>query len=329
MKLQLNDIRNRIFNGGTITEDEALELASLSGCDLFDLFSSANCVREHFAGERAHLCSIINAKSGLCPEDCAFCAQSIRNDSLTPVYPLKSPEAIVEVALEAERNGSSCFGIVTSGTSLQSGEELELICLALRMIRKQSAVSPACSLGIIDRGTAVKLKEAGAGAYHHNLETSRSFFPRICSTHDYDEDVATVREAKGAGLRVCCGGIFGMGESMAQRIELAFTLRQLDVDSVPMNFLNPIPGTPLAGADYLTPMECLHTIALFRMILPAKRIIICGGRERNLRELQSWIFFAGASGVMIGAYLTTSGRDEALDHILLKDLGLEIASSRT
>lgn len=328
MKLHLRDITKRIFSGDTITEDEALELASLSGCDLFDLFSSANRVRERFAGAQIHLCSIINAKSGLCPEDCAFCAQSIRNDAATPVYPLKSPEAIVEAVLEAERNGSSCFGIVTSGKTLESGEELDGICLALRMVRKQSTVSPSCSLGIIDRDTAVKLKEAGAGAYHHNLETSRSFFPRICSTHDYDEDIATVREAKKAGLRVCCGGIFGMGESMAQRIELACTLRDLDVDSVPMNFLNPIPGTPLAGADYLTPMECLHTIALFRMILPAKRIIICGGRERNLRELQSWIFFAGASGVMIGAYLTTSGRDEARDHLLLRDLGLEIASRR-
>jgi len=327
MSAILEELRPKCLEGGAINFEEALALTRLPAARLPALAGLAEEAGRRQNGVRVDLCAITNARCGNCAEDCAFCAQSIRNDSLTPVYPLKSPEAIVEAALEAEKNGSSCFGIVTSGTSLQSGEELDGICQALRMIRKQSNVSPSCSLGIIDRDTAVKLKEAGAGAYHHNLETSRSFFPRICSTHDYDEDVATVREAKEAGLRVCCGGIFGMGESMAQRIELAFTLRQLDVDSVPMNFLNPIPGTPLAGADYLTPMECLHTIALFRMILPAKRIIICGGRERNLRELQSWIFFAGASGIMIGAYLTTSGRDEARDHMLLKDLGLEIASS--
>ncbi|NMC74861.1 MAG: biotin synthase BioB [Geobacteraceae bacterium] len=321
----LRDVTKRILGNGTLFPHEAMELASFSGTDLFDLFAAASRMKEFFVGNTVHLCSIINAKSGRCREDCAFCAQSIRHETSAPEYPLISVDAMTTAALRAERSGSGCFGIVTSGTGVANGPELERICAALRSIRDQGRISPSCSLGIIDRETAGKLKDAGAVTYNHNLETARSFFPAICTTHDYEEDVATVRNAKAAGLRVCCGGIFGMGESMAQRIELAFTLRELDVDSVPINFLNPVPGTRLAHADFLTPLECLHTIALFRLILPAKKITVCGGRERNLRDLQSWMFLAGANGTMIGNYLTTSGRDEMLDHRMLKDLGLEIA----
>lgn len=326
MRPLLREITNRILDNGTLSPDEALELAAFSGTDLFDLFVAACRIKEFFVGNRIHLCSIINAKSGRCGEDCAFCAQSVHHETDAPVYPLISEDGITTAALRAEQSGSGCFGIVTSGTSVASGEELERICAALRSIRNQSRISPSCSLGIIGRETSLKLKEAGAITYHHNLETARSFFPNICTTHDYEEDVETVRNAKAAGLRVCCGGIFGMGESMAQRIELAFTLRDLEVDSVPINFLNPIPGTRLADADFLTPLECLHTIALYRLILPAKKITICGGREKNLRDLQSWMFLAGANGTMIGNYLTTSGRDEAQDRLMLKDLELEIAA---
>jgi biotin synthase len=325
MQPKVSEITERILDNGMLLSGEALELASLAGQELFDLFLAASRIKEHFVGNRVHLCSIINAKSGRCREDCAFCAQSVHHETDAPLYPLVEQSRILEAAREAEESGSGCFGIVTSGTTIGSDEELDRVCAALRLIRNESDISPSCSLGIIDRKTAMKLKEAGAVTYHHNLETARSFFPNICTTHDYEEDVATVMNVKEAGLRVCCGGIFGMGESMAQRIELAFTLRELNVDSVPINFLNPIPGTRLAEANFLTPLECLHTIALFRLILPAKKITICGGREKNLRDLQSWMFLAGANGTMIGNYLTTSGRDEARDRQMLKDLGLEIA----
>ena len=162
--------------------------------------------------------------------------------------------------------------------------------------------------------------------YHHNLETARSFFSNVCTTHEYDEDIATIRAVKKAGLRVCSGGIFGLGESPAQRVELAFTLRELDVESIPLNFLNPIPGTPLENAELITPQECLKAIALFRFINPAKEISVCGGREQNLRDLQSWIFFAGASGTMTGNYLTTTGRAAAEDWQMLKDLELTVTA---
>ncbi|HEU0265650.1 MAG TPA: biotin synthase BioB, partial [Geobacterales bacterium] len=293
--------------GHGISEEEALQLATVQGPDLPFLLAEANGLRHHFFGDQVQLCAIINAKSGRCPENCAFCAQSGHHATTAPVYPLLDEEQILAGAREAEGLGASCFGIVTSGTTIRPGAELEQVCHTLRRIRKETSIAPSCSLGIIDAETAQLLKDAGATSYHHNLETSRSFFPSICSTHDYEEDVATIRIAKKAGLSVCSGGILGLGESMAQRIELAVTLRELQVDSVPLNFLTPVAGTPLADASFLTPQECLIIIALFRFLLPTTPIKVCGGREYNLRELQSWIFLAGASGTMTGNYLTTVG----------------------
>ena len=325
MSQKIETIADRIIGGGSILEEEANYLAGLSGSDIFSLFTSASRIKEHFLGEQVFLCSIINAKSGRCPENCSFCAQSAHHATDAPVYPLVDEDRMVDGARQAEGNGSSCYGIITSGTGINKGEELERICRAVRRIKNDTSITPSCSLGIIDLQTAIALKAAGVETYHHNLETARSFFPHICTTHDYDDDVNTVILAKRAGLKVCCGGIFGLGESAAQRVELALTLRELDVDSVPLNFLNPIEGTKLAGASHITPVECLKTIALFRFILPGKKISVCGGREKNLRDLQSWIFFAGASGTMIGNYLTTTGRPAEQDWQMLKDLELTVA----
>jgi biotin synthase len=327
MKRWLDCLVERILTGGELAPEEVLELARTAPNELPDLFAAANRIKAHFVGNQVHLCSIINAKSGRCGEDCAFCAQSSYHITETPIFPLVDEDAITSAARDAEHKYSGCFGIVTSGTSIGPGEELERICAALRRIRSETGIDPSCSLGIIDQETAVRLKAAGAVTYHHNLETARSFFPTICTTHDYAEDIQTIRNARLAGMNVCCGGIFGMGETMEQRVELALTLRELEVDSVPINFLNPIPGTRLADANFLTPLECLHIIALFRLTLPKKRITVCGGREKNLRDLQSWMFFAGANGTMIGNYLTTTGRDEQQDRQMLKDLGLTIVTN--
>jgi biotin synthase len=324
MKKYLSEIISKIIDGGTITETEAIELSERRGTDLYELFLAASKVRDHFLGTSVHLCSIINAKSGRCPENCSFCAQSVHHNTDAPVFPLVDDESIVKAATNAAAEGSQCFGIVTSGTGISKGEELNRIILAIRRIRSETGITPACSLGIIDLETALALKDAGAGTYHHNLETARSFFPNVCTTHEYDEDIATVKVAKEAGMKVCCGGILGLGESVEQRIEMAFTLRELQVDSVPLNFLNPIPGTALEGASNITPMDCLQAIALFRLILPDRQIPVCGGREHNLRDLQSWIFLAGASGTMIGNYLTTAGRQPEQDWQMLKDLQLEV-----
>ena len=324
MRPFIDALADRVIAGGTITAAEALRLTEVQGTDRFTLFAAASRVKERFVGPKVHLCAIINAKSGRCAENCAFCAQSAHFATTAPEFPLVEEEAIVAAARKAQVEGSRCFGIVPSGTGISAGQELERICRAVRRIRAETGITPACSLGIIDRATAELLAEAGVGTYHHNLETAESFFPNICTTHPYADDVATVRAAKEAGMRVCCGGILGLGETPAHWVELALTLRELAVESVPLNFLNPIPGTPLEGASNLTPLACLTAIALFRMVLPDRTISVCGGREQNLRDLQSWIFLAGASGTMIGNYLTTTGRPPEQDWQMLRDLGLEI-----
>lgn len=327
MKLSvfMQDTLEKVLDGAAITADEAFRLTAAEGADLHLLFACASRIRENSLGNAASLCSIINAKSGRCPENCAFCAQSSAHKTNVQVYPLVDEEELVRCAKSAEQNGARCYGIITSGTGIKPGEELEKICRALRRIKAETSIEPSCSLGIMNYDTALLLKQAGMVTYHHNLETSRSFFPSICTTHDYENDVETVRAAKRAGLKVCCGGIFGLGESFAQRIELAETLRELDVDTVPINFLNPVEGTRLADADFLSPMECLKIIAIYRFMLPEKSLTVCGGREKNLRELQSWIFLAGASGMMTGNYLTTPGRPPELDQQLLADLELTVA----
>jgi len=313
------DISNKAARGELLSETEALAILNSNQSEMAYFFAGAQMIRERYFGNTVELCSITNAKSGRCGENCSFCAQSVHYQTEAPTYPLRSRDEIVAAARQAENDGSGCFGIVTSGTRPEAGEEFNEILSAIREIRETTTIPPSASLGILDAAAAKQLVEAGCVTYHHNLETARSFFPQVCSTHPYELDVETVRVAKQAGMAVCCGGIFGLGESLEQRLELALTLRELDVDSIPINFLNPVAGTPLEGSSNLTPMDCLRTVALFRHILPDKKISVCGGRETNLREFQSWIFLAGASGMMIGNYLTTSGRDIQTDLQLIND----------
>lgn len=320
----INEMADKVLAGGSVDADEALKLSAVKGSDRYLLFAEASRIRDRFVGTAVFLCSIINAKSGRCAENCAFCAQSAHHDTGVQVYPLVDEDEMVRCAALAEQNGAGCYGIVTSGTSINKSEELDRVCRTVSRIKAETGISPSCSLGILDEETALRLKNAGMDTYHHNLETSRSFFPQICTTHDYEDDVATIRAAKTVGLRVCCGGIFGLGETFAQRIEMALTLRELEVESIPLNFLNPVAGTRLESADNLTPLECLTIIAVYRFLLPDRRLSVCGGREKNLRELQSWMFLAGANGTMTGNYLTTPGRPPELDKQMLKDLEIPV-----
>jgi len=314
--------REKVLSGEGLETDDALEFLSIRKKSFLDLMSLASLAREKFKGNEVSLCSIINAKSGMCQEDCAFCSQSMYHQTSAPVYPFVGKEHIVARAKEAKKIQAREFSIVISGYGPE--KEFEEIKTAVQGVRESTDLEPCASLGIMDREKLLALKEAGLKNYHHNLETARSFFSNICTTHSYEEDVQTVRLAKELGFKVCCGGIFGMGETWEQRIEFAYTLKELDVDSIPINFLNPIPGTPLENARNLTPMECLEIITLFRLIMPVKDIFVCGGREVNLRDLQSMIFFAGANGMMIGGYLTTKGRQPDDDLKMISDLGLRI-----
>ncbi|MDO3379931.1 biotin synthase BioB [Geoalkalibacter halelectricus] len=319
-----NPLLEKVTAGRPLSETEALTILQARGAALTSILAGAHYLREQAFGNRIELCSIINAKSGRCAENCSFCAQSAHHRTTAPVYPLKSEDELVAGALAAAAASSHCYGIVTSGTTIRPGPELDRILAALRRIRQETPIEPSASLGLLDEPTAQALAAAGCVTYHHNLETARSFFPQVCTTHDYEQDVETVRVAKRAGMKVCCGGIFGLGESLEQRVELAMTLRDLAVDSVPLNFLNPVAGTPLEGSKLLTPLDCVRIIALFRYLLPTTRIAVCGGREHNLREFQSWIFMAGASGTMVGNYLTTTGRNAETDLQMFDDAEVQV-----
>ncbi|MDD5722230.1 MAG: biotin synthase BioB [Syntrophales bacterium] len=319
-------IAEKILREGenVLSFDDVRALAHLPEENTIDLLYCAHRIRKHYKNELI-ICSIINAKSGLCTEDCAFCSQSSHHSTGIDIYPLLDKEEIVSRAHDMKKAGATRFSMVTSGVML-TDKELNTVCSAAETIARETKVTVCGSLGMLDESMAVRLRKGGLSVYHHNLETARSHFDRVCTTHSYDEDIQTVKSAGATGMRVCSGGILGLGENWEQRMELAFTLRELDVDGIPLNFLNPIPGTRMEAMPLLSPMEALRCIALFRLVNPSKDIIICGGREVTLRDYQSWIFFAGANGLMIGNYLTTQGRNIQMDIDMLKQSGTEYLS---
>jgi biotin synthase len=317
----MNRLLLDIEEGRQITGKEALALFNF---DEEDLFYAASKIRKKYKGGKVKICSIINAKSGQCAEDCKFCAQSAHHRTDVKVYPLVSNEKIEEISNKALEN-AGCFGIVSSGNNLTDAE-IDRLCLLLKNHKKSDHFG--ASVGYLSDANLKKLKDAGLKKLHHNLETSETFFPKICSTHSYEERKDTIKRAKALGYEICSGGLFGIGETLEDRIDLAFTLKELGADSVPMNFLMPVKGTALENAKPVSPIEILKTIAVFRIILQTPDIMICGGREINLRDLQSWIFLAGANGTMSGGYLTTWGRDPKQDKQMIKDLGLEIDPHR-
>lgn len=320
----LREIEDRILNGGCITREEALYLTELREQEIYELISVSGRIARHYRGLQLELCAIINARSGNCSEDCQFCAQSARYNTDAKAYSMVSPEEILRQAISVEKAGDKRFSIVTSGRGI-SDRDLETVLVTIGLLRRETGLNLCASLGIIDEKKALMLKEAGVSMYHHNLETAPGYFPRICTTHSYGQRVETIKAAQRAGLRVCAGGIIGLGETFAQRVDLALEILRLGVDSVPLNFLNPIRGTPLENNPLPPPLSLLHTIAIFRIILPRSVIRLCGGRREGLRELQALALVAGADGVMIGDYLTTRGEDLNKDLRMFADLGLNIS----
>ena len=308
--------------GYSISHEDACKFAA-SQDNTVDLIMCANKIRDKYKKNNIFTCSIINAKSGCCSEDCAFCAQSAHHKTGIETYSLLDKEKILNNSILMEEAGATKYSMVTSGHSL-SGGEIDYIGHAAEEINKKTDLSVCASLGQLTEPMAIKLKEKGITTYHHNLETARSYFDQICTTHEYDEDIRTVKIAKSAGLKICSGGILGLGETWEQRVELAFFLKELEVDSIPINFLNPIQGTKMENRSLLPPVEALKCIALFRVINPDKDITICGGREKTLGDFQSLIFMAGANGVMIGNYLTTKGRSTEMDMDMIKQMELNI-----
>jgi len=286
-----------------LSQEEALLLARTAR--LSDLLLAAAKAREVDSGNTLSLCSILNAKCGECSEDCIFCAQSSHYSTEITSHPLLSNEKIVHAFDTTTKFPIRHFSIVTSGRRV-SQIDIDQICEAMKE-RVHPNLRWCASLGCLSYRQLCQLRDAGMTRYHHNLETAKSHFPLICTTHSYEDRVATVQAAKKAGLEVCAGGLFGLGESAEQRIELAFALKELDVTSIPLNFLIPIPGTPAEKIPPLTKDEILQTIALFRLICRGKEIRVCGGREYHLKDDDRCIFAAGADGMMVGGYLTREG----------------------
>ncbi|WP_461209713.1 biotin synthase BioB [Desulfocurvus sp. DL9XJH121] len=322
--ISYDDLAARIIGGEPLSRDEAYDLGGRVGDardgEAREICAAALRIKEAAFPGVVSLCAIVNAKSGRCSENCAFCAQSAHHETGCAEYPFLGAARILEAARRMREAGAARFSVVTSGKAL-TGRDFEELLAAVRGIRALGLAADA-SVGILKPEQFKALADAGLAIYHHNLETARSFFPRICTTHAYDEDVDTVRAALTAGLDVCCGCLFGMGETWAHRVELALELRSLGVGSVPVNFLTPIPGTRLADRPVMAPEEALKIVALMRFILPAAHLRICGGRPAVFGARKAELLACGASGLMIGDYLTTPGEDAASDLEDLHALGL-------
>jgi biotin synthase len=322
-------LARRITDGGELTRDEARELFALDihGEEIYDLFHIAHKVRRYFHGNRVTFCSILPTKFGSCSEDCGFCAQSAHFDTGITPHAMMDGTEVADACTDARNRGASAFGIVNSGRG-PTKKEWPKIMEAVHAIKEVDGICHCATLGKLDEEQARDLKAAGVRRVNHNLETSREFFPKVVSTHSWQERVDTVRIAKKAGLEACCGCIFGMGESIDDRVSVAFSLKELNPQVSPINFLYPIAGTPLGNVSPLRPLEILKIIAVMRLILPRVDLKVGGGREKNLRDLQSWIFYVGATSALIGNYLATYGRPNEDDLRMIDDLELTWADDR-
>lgn len=307
-----------------LNREEALAVAVLPLDELPSLIALAHRVRLAWCGPEVELESLINAKSGACPEDCAFCSQSVKFSTEVDVYPFLDVDEIVAAAHATKAAGATQFCIVVA---VRGPEErlLRRVIDAVDAVHRETGLEVACSLGLLRPEQAERLAAAGVRRYNHNLEACRDLFPRVCTTHTYDDRVTTALLAREAGMELCCGGILGMGETLEQRVDFAFELRALDPCEVPINLLDPRPGTALGAQETLSPREALQAIALFRLILPGAWLRLAGGRERVLGELQAMGLLAGANALIVGNYLTTTGREPEADLALLEALGMPIA----
>ena len=318
-------LKERVLEGGEISPEEAIRLMDLEEAEALNhLLESAREITHHFNSNRPGLCSLINAKSYLCGEDCGFCSQSVRFDTTADRYGLMHPEEVVQAAKRAEAHGAENFCIVTSGAA-PSDEELEKIIEILKKLDEETHLNLDASLGFITKEQARRLKEAGLRRFNHNLQSSREFYPKIVSTHTYETRLETIRALIEGGLELCSGGILGMGETRQDRVRLAFELKPHAPHCIPINVLNPRPGTPLENQPKPNPQEILKTIAVFRFIHPRANIKLAGGREVNLTsQEQEQALRGGANGLIMGGYLTTPGNPVSEDLRMLKAAGFDI-----
>jgi len=332
--------RRTVLDGGELSYDDALALTEIPLIEIPYLAALANEVRQKFTGSVVESCALSNIKSGNCSEDCKFCAQSGHYKTDSPVYPQITLEEILRQAKDAEKMGATEFCMVSSGWGATNEKEFQTVLEAVRKISAETKLFVDCSLGFLSGEQMRQLKEAGLYRNNHNLEASRAYFDKVCTTHTYQQRMDHVEMVRHYGIHPCSGGILGMGETPKDRIDLAFDLKKLNAHCVPINILNPRRGTPLhdalatnadavgaTGRSPLQPLEIIKYIAIYRLILPAATIKIAGGREVNLRDLQAMAMQAGANGLILGNYLTTMGRSPAQDIQMLKDLGFDVVGA--
>lgn len=324
--LFLDEIEKISLSDEELGFDQALKLTETPDHLVGILSQIADKVRRKYSSDKVDLCSIINARSGKCQEDCKFCSQSKHYNAEVHIYPMKTVEEIVESAKKAQRNGAHRFCIVTSGKQL-SNSDFQIALEAIKQIGNETKLKRCASMGRLSLERARALKEAGLSRYHHNIETASSFFPDICTTHSYEEKIETINNLKKAGIQTCIGGILNLGETPRQRIEFSFELKKLNPDSVPINFLNPRPKTPLADRPLMGSLEAVKYLAIFRLILPKAYIRLAGGRAETFREDLAEPFQSGVNALLIGDLLTTKGPGAKSDISILESLGFDVSPS--
>ena len=303
-----------------ITREEAVELFNIKGTELMELFSIANKIREKYCGNKIHTCTITNAKSGKCSENCKFCAQSAYYETGIDTYEMKECNSLLDEYNKSCEIGSDKFGVVTSGKSVEKGSS-EYDTLLEFLDRTKGVSEPCFSTGKLTYEEAVELKSRGLTRYHSNIQTSvESYSEIVATTHTVEDRIESIKNAKKAGLEVCCGGIIGMGESYSDRVSMAFTIKELDIECLPLNILNPIKGTPYGEKNILDINEILKTIAIYRIILRDKVLKVTAGRESILKDFMGMAFMAGANSLMVGGYLTVRGRSVEEDKKFIEDI---------
>ena len=320
MPINIQELADRVISGYKITRDEAAALADYP--DLDALCNEADRICRAFQGSEVDSCSIVNARSGRCGEDCKWCAQASRHHTGCQTYNFLDEEEVMSAARANEREGIRRFSLVTSGRAV-SDADLDRFCGTISRLSRDTNLCICASMGLLNEAQMKKLKDAGVKRYHCNMETCEEFFPTLCSTHTPDDKKCTIAAARAAGLDVCSGGIIGMGESMRQRIDFAFELAALDVDSVPINILNPIPGTPLESVPLISEEDIIRTVALFRFILPKKSLRFAGGRMRLSHDSMLRIMTGGMNGVLMGDMLTTVSNTIADDRQLFMEANMK------
>ncbi len=316
----LQDIKERILNGGTITNEEAITLAGYDNKE--ELYAAADEIRKQFKGDFMEMCSIMNAKSGKCTQDCKWCSQSMFHKTNVEEYELVDFKEAEKLAAENAAKGVYRFSLVTSGRSI-SNKNLDQLCGVYKNIQKSTPIHLCASMGLLNRNQLSKLREVGVGHYHCNIETAPSYFKKVCTSHTMEDKIRTIRAARETGMGICSGGIIGMGETMEQRIEMAFTLYELKIESIPLNVLMPVEGTKMAGYKPLTDEEVLTTFALFRFINPKANIRLAGGRNL-ISHIQNKALKSGVSAALVGDYLTTIGTKINEDKEVFTNAGFKL-----